>query len=233
LPEKEGILITCFKHEPVDLGYSDLVAETKPTGRKYNTPDGKAYPSITTVLGVLSKDSIDAWRKRIGKEEADKISIRASRRGTSVHEALENFVDNVEWETIKQKYTPDIIASVIGVKDILSERIGRVFGQELPLYSDHLGVAGRVDCVAEFDGKISIIDYKTSKKPKQRKWVESYFMQEAAYAIMWEERTGIPITQLVTIIAVDNSEAQVFIEHRDNHTQKLLETIDVYNQTRH
>jgi len=181
----------------------------------------------------LSKDSIDAWRKRIGKEEADKISIRASRRGTSVHEALENFVDNVEWETIKQKYTPDIIASVIGVKDILSERIGRVFGQELPLYSDHLGVAGRVDCVAEFDGKISIIDYKTSKKPKQRKWVESYFMQEAAYAIMWEERTGIPITQLVTIIAVDNSEAQVFIEHRDNHTQKLLETIDVYNQTRH
>ena len=125
----------------------------------------------------------------------------------------------------------------MGVKDILSERIGKVYGQELPLYSDHLRVAGRVDCVAEFDGVLSIIDFKTSRKTKRKSWCESYFCQEAAYAIMWEERTGMPITQLVTIIAVDDLNqqgpgSQVFIEKRDNWVPKLRETIDVYYQKR-
>ena len=166
----------------------------------------------------------------MGEQEANKISTRASRRGTSVHEALENFVDNEDWESIKKKYTPDIIQSVLGIKDILNERIGNVFGQEFPLYSDHLGVAGRVDCVAEFDGKPSIIDYKTSRKPKRKQWCTNYFCQETAYAIMWEERTGMPITQLVTIIAVDNSKPQVFVEHRDNWTKMLKETIYEYEK---
>ena len=124
------------------------------------------------------------------------------------------------------------MSNFLTVKDILDERIGKVYGQELPLYSDHLGVAGRVDCVAEFDGKISIIDYKTSRKPKLRKYIENYFQQEAAYAIMWEERTGVPITQLVTIIAVDNEPAQVFVEHRDNWSEKLLNTIELYKTSK-
>jgi genome maintenance exonuclease 1 len=92
-------------------------------------------------------------------------------------------------------------------------------------------VAGRVDCVAEFDGKLSIIDYKTSSKTKKRAWVENYFMQEAFYAIAWEERTGMPITQLVTIISVDNAKPQVFIEHRDEWADELIKTIGEYNGT--
>ena len=96
------------------------------------------------------------------------------------------------------------------------------------MFSHHLGVAGRVDCVAEFDGKISIIDFKTSQKIKPRKYVENYFMQEAAYAVMFEERTGTPITQLVTLIAVDNEQPQVFVEHRDDWTKPLLDTIKKY-----
>ena len=103
-----------------------------------------------------------------------------------------------------------------------------VYAQEAPLYSNHLGVAGRVDCVAMFDGKLSIIDFKTSKKPKRLEWVTSYFMQETFYAIAWEERTRMPITQLVTIIAVDDNEPQVFIEHRDNWVRPLKDCIQQY-----
>jgi len=219
-----------FEHVKVDLGYNDLESHTGETKRTYATPDGVRYPSITTVLSILSENSISEWRKRVGEEEANRISTRASRRGTAVHEAIEKYIDNSPWENIVKEYTPDVIESIINVRDILDARIGKVYGQELPLYSDHLRVAGRVDCVAEFDGKISIIDFKTSRKPKRSDWIKSYFCQEAAYAIMWEERTGMPITQLVTIIAVDQSEAQVFIEKRDDHTALLTETIATYEK---
>lgn len=215
-----------FEHVGVNLGYNDLEANTSQSGRLYETPDGKKYPSITTVLSILSQDAIQAWRRRVGEAEANKISTRASRRGTSVHEIIEKYINNDE--NFKDGYTPDIISSFLALKHILDGRIGKVFAQEAPLYSNHLRVAGRVDCVAEFDGKLSIIDFKTSRKLKKKSYIENYFMQESAYAIMWEERTGTPITQLVTIISVDDEEPQVFIEHRDNWTKPLIETIEKY-----
>lgn len=218
--------MTYFEH--VDVELKEMVAETTESGRVYKTPEGIGLPSITTVLSILSRDSIAKWRARVGEAEANKISYRASTRGTAVHEIIEKYIDNDE--NYKDGYTPDIISSFIAVKSILDSRIGRVFAQEAPLYSNHLGVAGRVDCVAEFDGKLSIIDFKTSLKPKRLEWIKNYFMQESAYAIMWEERTGMPITQLVTIISVDNAEPQVFIEHRDNWVRPLRDTIAQYNE---
>lgn len=215
-----------FEHAPVELTEMDVV--TTEVGRKYRTPDGVDLPSITTVLSILSRDSIAKWRKRVGNEEANKISTRASGRGTRVHETLEKYVDNDP--NFLDGVTPDIVQSFKDLKPILDERLTLVYAQEAPLYSTHLGVAGRVDCVGIFDGKISIIDYKTSMKPKRLDWVKNYFMQETAYAIMWEERTGMPITQLVTIISVDNNEPQVFIEHRDNWVRPLRETIAQYNE---
>jgi hypothetical protein len=215
-----------FEHVSVEL--KEIVAETTEKGRLYTTPEGLGLPSITTVLSILSRDSIAKWRKKVGEEEANKISHRAATRGTAVHEIIEKYIDNDE--NFKDGYTPDIIASFLDLKPILDSRIGKVYAQEAPLYSTHLGVAGRVDCVGEFDGKLSIIDFKTSRKPKQAKWITNYFMQESAYAIMWEERTGKPITQLVTIISVDGSEPQVFIEHRDNWTRPLLDTIKKYKE---
>jgi hypothetical protein len=217
-----------MKFEHVDVELKEMVAETTESGRVYKTPEGIGLPSITTVLSILSRDSIAKWRARVGEAEANKISYRASTRGTAVHEIIEKYIDNDE--NYKDGYTPDIISSFIAVKSILDDRIGRVFAQEAPLYSNHLGVAGRVDCVAEFDGKLSIIDFKTSLKPKRLEWIKNYFMQESAYAIMWEERTGMPITQLVTIISVDNAEPQVFIEHRDNWVRPLRDTIAQYNE---
>lgn len=214
-----------FTHVPVEL--TEMNAVTTEKGRRYRTPEGVDLPSITTVLSILSRESIAKWRARVGAEEANRISHRASTRGTAVHEIVEKYIDNDE--NFKDGYTPDIISSFLDLKPILDDRIGRVYAQEAPLYSNHLGVAGRVDCVAEFDGHRSIIDFKTSMKPKRLDWIKNYFMQEAAYAIMWEERTGQPITQLVTIISVDNHEPQIFIEHRDNWVRPLRETIAQYN----
>ena len=216
-----------FEHIGVELGYDDLKSITTEKGRRYVLPDGTKFPSITTVLSILSEAGIKAWRKRVGEEEANKISHRASQRGTAVHELIEKYINNDP--DYQKGYTPNIISEFLGVKSILDERIGRVYAQEVPLYSTHFGVAGRVDCVAEFDGKRSIIDFKTSRKPKQKKYISNYLMQEAFYAVAWEERTGMPITQLVTIIAVDDNEPQVFIDHRDNWTDKLHETINRYN----
>jgi genome maintenance exonuclease 1 len=215
-----------FKHKTVELTEMDAV--TTDSGRKYKTPEGVNLPSITTVLSILSRDSIAKWRKRVGEAEANKISTRASGRGTRVHEIIEKYVNNDP--NFRDGYTPDIIESFLAVKPILDERLTEVFAQEAPLYSNHLGVAGRVDCVGIFDGKPSIIDYKTSMKPKRLDWIKNYFMQESAYAIMWEERTGQPITQLVTIISVDNADPQVFIEHRDNWVRPLRDTIAQYNE---
>jgi len=215
-----------FKHNPIDLGYNDLKSVTKTSGRKYSTPKGD-YPSITTILGQLSKAAIMAWRDRIGHEEANKISRQAAGRGTAVHTMCEKYVNNDP--DYAKGAMPNILYDFNRIKHILDDRIGTVYGQELPLYSDHLGVAGRVDCIAEFDGKLSVIDYKTSRKTKKKEWIESYFMQECFYAIAWEERTGQPITQLVTVISVDNAEPQVFIEHRDNWDKQLVEVIEKYS----
>ena len=228
-----------FIHEHVEL--QEMEATTKSTGRTYKTPEGKDLPSITTVLSIRSRDSIAKWKKRVGQQEASKISYRASTRGTAVHEICEKYVNNdpdylmipvttKEGDTEIRRATPDLVDSFLQLKPILDNRLTKVYAQEAPLYSDHLGVAGRVDCVGVFDGVNSIIDYKTSRKPKRVEWIENYFIQESAYAIMWEERTGMPIQQLVTIISVDGHPPQVFIEHRDNWVRPLKETIQQYNQ---
>ena len=215
-----------FEHVPTEL--NEMNAVTTEKGRKYRTPEGVDLPSITTVLSILSRDSIMKWRRRVGAAEANRISHRASTRGTAVHAIIEKYINNEE--NFKDGYTPDIISSFLDLQPILDSRIGRVYAQEAPLYSNHLGVAGRVDCVADFDGMLSIIDFKTSMKPKRYDYITNYFMQESAYAIMWEERTERPISQLVTIISVDNNEPQVFIEHRDNWVRPLRETIAKYNE---
>ena len=215
-----------FLHEQLDLGYTDLDAVTTNSDRTYATPEGKNYPSITTVLGLLSKESIQAWRKRVGEEEANRISRQASTRGTAVHEIIEKYLNNDAF--FAEGYTPQVQGNFLDVKPVIDENIGKIYAQEIALYSDYLGVAGRVDCVGEWNGKPAIIDFKTSRRLKKKENIESYFMQEAFYAIAWEERTGMPITQLVTLIAVDHEKPQVFIEHRDNWVEKLQDVIQEY-----
>jgi genome maintenance exonuclease 1 len=194
-------------------------------GRKYYTETGAAYPSVTTVLGVLSRDSIKAWRKRVGNEEANKISGQASTRGTKIHLLCEKVLDNEEIDTSKLSL---LDLEIWNEFRPLLDRIDNIHAQEIALYSDHLRLAGRVDCIAEFDGKLSIIDFKTSKKPKKKEWIENYFAQAAAYAIMYEERTGIPINRSVIMIAVEGDDPQIFIEKRDNFVPLLLKARDIW-----
>ena len=201
---------------------------TTEKGRRYETPDGLELPSITTVLSILSRESIAKWRKRVGEKKANEISRIASTRGTSIHEICEKYIDN-DPDYLKD-VMPHNIQTFKTMQPIIDDCLGTVYAQEAPLYSTHLGVAGRVDCVAEFNGQISIIDFKTSRKFKRRQWCHNYFMQESAYAIMWEERTGQPITQLVTLIAVDNSVPLIYIEHRDDWVTPLKSVIAQWNE---
>ena len=216
-----------FIHEEVDLGYSDLNSETKAKGRHYVDPDGNKYPSITTVLSILSREAIQKWRERVGEEEANRISRVASSRGTKIHNIIEKYIAN-DPEYL-QGEMPHNIQTFKDIQPILDQNLSKIYSIEAPLYSKHLGVAGRVDCVGVWNGQDSIIDWKTSRKEKKKEWISSYFMQAAAYAIMWEERTGRPIKQLVVAIAGDMG-PQVFIEDRDNWTEKLINTISEYKR---
>ena len=218
-----------FIHEPIELGYDNLKTENVNGKRLYVTPTGQKFPSVTTVLSVNSKKAIMEWRKRVGEEEANRVSSFAASRGTRVHTMVERYLDNRD--DYLEKSNPLTKANFARIQKVLDERLTKVILQEAPLFSEHLGLAGRVDCVGVFDDKISIIDFKTSAKPKKHDWVHNYFMQECAYAIAFEERTGVPVSQLVTIIVNDvDDEPQVFIEKRDNWVHPLFDTIDRYNK---
>ena len=198
------------------------------TGRLYQTPSGIRYPSITTVLSILSKDSIMEWRKRVGEEEANRISKRATSKGTKVHKFFEDYIDNKPVQFDKN----DILAreSFFKLKPIVDRHIDGIVLQEERLYSDYLETAGQVDLIAYFSGKLSIIDFKTSAKPKKEEWIQNYFMQATAYAIMYEERTGTPVPRIVLLIGVDHEEPQVFIRRRDNYVDSLLNTRKLYKE---
>jgi len=193
--------------------------------RHYATPEGELYPSITTILSEFNKAAIQKWRKRVGETEANKISGKASRRGTNLHSVCESYIQNEDGFLDEQ--TPNITELFKTIEPFL-ERIDNVHGVELALYSDHFGVAGRTDLIAEFDGKLSVIDYKTSNRTKKKDWCESYFAQCAFYAIAYEELTKIPVPQVVVIIAVDNEQPQLFVEKRDDWVDKIWEAKKLY-----
>ena len=203
----------------------DIVTENKNGKRHYVTPEGELYPSITTILSEFNKAAIQKWRKRVGETEANKISGKASRRGTSVHSVCESYIKNEDGFLDGQ--TPNIIELFKTIEPFL-ERVDNIHGVELALYSDHFGVAGRTDLIAEFDGVLSVIDYKTSNKIKKKEWCESYFAQGAFYGIAYEELTKIPVPQVVVIIAVDNEQPQLFVEKRDDWVDKIWEAKKLY-----
>ena len=218
--------ITMFTHKASEL--EELNVETKNGTTHYVTPNGNRYPSVTTITAQLSAKGIAEWRKRVGSEQANKIASKASRRGTKVHKLCEDYVNNVDINF--SKITPSNHFLFKQIKPILDTYLDEVYSVEGCLYSDYLRTAGRVDCVGVFDGKASIIDFKTANKRKRRSWISNYFMQESAYAVMFEERTNIPIGQLVTIIAVEQDEPQLFVERRDDHIMEFIKYRDQYEE---
>jgi genome maintenance exonuclease 1 len=176
------------------------------------------------VLGILGKQEIMEWRKRVGEEEANKISSRAARRGTAIHTLCENYLLNEDVEP-----GPFDLETFRSILPYLN-RINNIHCLETKLYSDYLQVAGTVDCVAEFDGKLSIIDFKTSKRIKTREDIHGYFMQTSAYAVMFEEMTKLPVSKLVIIMSVDDEKPLLFQEKRDDWINKFIELREDYSK---
>jgi genome maintenance exonuclease 1 len=212
-----------FNHVKLDREVPKLQQLNENGTRYYVTPEGNKYPSITTVLAAYNIGYIMEWRKRVGEEQANKISKQASGRGTRIHTLCEQYINNKEPE-FKSPLDQELFTRF----KLSLHRINNVYAQELRMYSDHLRIAGTVDCIAEFDGILSVIDFKTSKRLKNKEDIENYFMQCSAYAIMFEEQFKIPVAQTVVAIAVDDEEPQIFVEKRDKYVKRLLYYRDSY-----
>jgi len=203
-----------FNHIALELPKLKRVTNTDGS-RVYETPTGKKYPSVTTVTGLLKKDIITSWRKRVGDEEANKISSTAAKRGTRIHTLCEKYLlneevsvgmfDNEMWDSLRP----------------LLDDIDDIYALEQPLYSDHLQVAGTVDCIAKYKGKLSVIDFKSSRRIKHRDDIHDYFIQCSAYAVAFEELTGIPVPRLVILMAVDDEKPLVFNEKRNDWIEEF------------
>jgi ATP-dependent exoDNAse (exonuclease V) beta subunit len=187
--------------------------------------EGERFPSITTILSLYNQDFIAEWKSKVGEEYASKISKQAARRGTIIHESIEQYLINkpVPFISFRQQ---EIFKSI---KPLLDD-INNIHYIEKRLFSRHLRLAGTVDCIGEYRGKLSVIDFKTSSRLKEKNKIENYFMQCAAYAIMYEELTGIPIPRIAVLIAVDDDSPQLFVEKRDNFVKKLLHYRDLFEK---
>lgn len=188
----------------------DLKAESINGVRYYTIPTGKKYPSITSVTSFKKNQGIIDWRKRVGDVEADRIIKESTARGTKFHSYAEDYLNNLFKKPTELAEQASKAYEMFESARPYLDNINNIHALEAPLYSDYLGVAGRVDCIAEYNGELSIIDFKTSNKPKPVEWIESYFVQEVAYAYMYYERTGIEVKKLVTIMASTTGEMQIF-----------------------
>ena len=196
--------------------------------RLYETPDGSFYPSVTTITGQMTKKAITEWRARVGEKEANRVSKAASSRGTSIHKLCEQYVLN---QMDDVKVMPSNKEMFDAMSNHLRDHVDNIHGVESFLYSDFLRTAGQVDCIAEYDNVLSVIDFKTSKKKKPEAWIQNYFVQAAAYSFMFEERTNIQIPQLVIMIGVDgDDEPQVFTKNTKERNQYLLQFLDLRKQ---
>ena len=210
-----------FNHVGSEL--QDLRTENIKGKRHYVTPDGNQYISITSLLSELSKEGIQKWRERVGEAEANRISTKASRQGTAVHSLCESYIKN-EQDFLTESM-PHLVEMFESIQPLL-DCIDNVHCVEGALYSDELKLAGRTDLIAEFNGELAVIDYKTSRKIKTWEMCHSYFMQGAFYAHAYEERTGISINNIVIIMAVENEEPLLFRETKNRWIPPL-------NQVRH
>ena len=206
----------------------DLKAETTESGRKYVTPNGARYPSVTTVLSSYNKKAIMEWRQRVGNEEANKIAGRASRRGTQLHFLCEKYILGELTEMKRQTLMPLEKMMFGQLRPKLDKHVGNVYCLEQALYSNNLRLAGRVDLIAEWDYELAVIDFKSSTKEKKEENIRNYFMQCSAYAEMFGEITNRPINKIVVAIATEEEVAQIFVKDKKEYLPELNQFIDKY-----
>jgi len=207
-----------------DVGDFEIPERVEKNGNRYYvTPDGNHYPSITSVLAQQENLGLEAWKARVGEAEAKRISQESAHIGTSVHQMAEFYLSNY---IIKLKDEDKKIVDTFNRLRFLLGNINNIVGLEIPLFSDLLRVAGTCDCIAEYNGQLSVIDFKTSRKPKKEEWIDDYYMQTFAYKLMFEEMTGIEIQQIVILVAcVESFDVQVFkkpAKDADEWLEKLV-----------
>ena len=221
-----------YTHKPTKL--TELTTQTVNFKRFYETPDGKLYPSITTVLSTRNKKGLFEWRKRVGDEVANYVARTSAARGTAVHHMCEDYLNNFptewpdKWSEHEKKFLPFCLFKQLENKVL--QKIDNIRSQECALFSNKYRVAGRVDCIAEYDGKLSIIDFKTSTKERNDEWNENYYIQASAYAEMFEEQTGTPIEQIVILVVTEDGVVQEFVKEKYDYIPLLVESIDNFTK---
>ena len=213
-----------FDFVNVDIKIPDVEPVNNNGIRYYKVPDtDKYFPSVTSITSFKNAQFFKEWRTKIGEDEATRITARATQRGTTFHSIAEDYIrGNLDVDKYIGNNPMSVRMFQAAKKEI--NRISRVHCLETFLYSHYLGLAGRVDCIAEFDGELAVIDFKTSTKEKKEDWIESYFVQETAYAAMFLERSGIEVKKIVTIIATEEGTTQVFEKYNLDDYLQLLKT---------
>lgn len=199
-----------------------------PNGRRYQTPDGNVYPSITTLLGDQpeKKRSLAEWRARVGEEEANKISRQAANRGTDLHNLMEKYILGDEIDA--KKIMPSTLARFRIVQKCLEDNLQLVYASETPMFSDILRIAGTADLICEWNGEVTVIDFKTSRKRKTADMITDYFLQATAYSIMFEEHTGIECHNFAILVVTDEGEFDCFKGKRNDYVRPLIRVRDQY-----
>ena len=189
---------------------------------------GEKYPSITSVLSIRQKEGLIKWRQRVGEEVANHVMIQSANRGTAVHNMVEAHLNNIDINNVekyKKQFLPRMMFQVL--KPVLNN-INNISLQEAQMFSSNYTVAGRCDCIAEYEGELSVIDFKTSKGEKEEDWIENYFIQGAAYAEMYEEHFGTPINQIVILVVTEEGTTQIFKKNKQEYLPKLKEAIESF-----
>ena len=201
------------------LGEIELECKTTESIRLYNLPNGDWVPSITSVTSFYNRQIFVKWRERVGIEEANRITKRATTRGTDFHQVCQDYMENKElnWDD----YQPMTKFMFYHLKPEL-DKINNIHAIERTLYSQYLGLAGRVDCIAEYEGELAVIDFKTSEKIKPEEWIENYFVQEMFYAAAYYEMTGKVVKKLITLMVTPGGEVKVFDKRNKDDYIKLL-----------
>ena len=209
--------------EPIQL--PKLKRKNENGHRVYYDEDKNRYHSVTTVVGSIDQKGLDEWREKVGKDVADHVAMKSAITGTKLHKIVESYLANEESEE------ENIFAKAHfnNIEPLLAN-IDQINGLETKLCSKRLGLAGTVDCIAQYKGVDSIIDFKTSSKKKKDEWIKKYFLQTTAYSIMWEELTGIKVTQIVILITGEDGSREEYIRNRDDYVEELEEVIAKYTE---
>ena len=222
---KDNYDMKSFSHVPLTTQLPDIHTETIKGKRFYVTPEGNKYPSITTVLSGRNSEGIVKWRKSVGNDVANQIMRQAASRGTAVHQLVEDYLNNEELS--KQDVLPTALFTLLKPE---LDNINNIRIQEGGLYSDYYGVAGRVDCIADYKGVLSVIDFKTSTKDKKEEWIENYFIQTSAYCEMYEELYGKSIDQIVILIVTEEGSTQTFVKDKKDYLPLLKPAIEEFHK---